>query len=47
MDVAIEMKMQCRMLEKESQKVEGLEKAERKKILDVSGFSQSEISQLM
>jgi hypothetical protein len=35
MDVAIELKMQCRQLEKSSQKVESMEKAERKKIVDV------------
>ncbi len=35
MDVAIELKMQCRQLEKQSQKVESLEKVERKKIVDV------------
>jgi hypothetical protein len=35
MDVAIELKMQCRSLEKQSQKVESLEKLERKKIVDV------------
>ena len=35
MDVAIELKMQCRQLEKQSQKVEQMEKNERKKIVDV------------
>mmetsp|Transcript_24182 Transcript_24182/g.18415 ORF Transcript_24182/g.18415 Transcript_24182/m.18415 type:complete len:83 (-) Transcript_24182:377-625(-) len=42
MDVAIELKMQCRQLEKESQKVESLEKAERKKILDALNKGQME-----
>ena len=35
LDVAMELKMTSRSLEKQSQKVESLEKAERKKILDV------------
>ncbi len=35
MDVAIDLKMSCRQLEKQSMKVESLEKAERKKVADV------------
>lgn len=35
LDVAMELKMTARSLEKQSQKVEQMEKAERKKILDV------------
>ena len=35
LDVSMELKMQARQLEKQSQKVEQLEKAERKKIIDV------------
>ena len=34
-DVAIELKMTARQMEKQSQKVEQMEKAERKKIVDV------------
>jgi hypothetical protein len=36
MDVAIELKMTARQMERQSQKLEQQEKAERKKILDVS-----------
>jgi hypothetical protein len=35
MDVAIELKMTARTMERQSQKLEQQEKAERKKILDV------------
>ena len=35
MDVAIELKMTARQMERQSQKLEQQEKAERKKILDV------------
>lgn len=35
MDVAIELKMSQRQMEKQSQKVEQMEKSERKKIVDV------------
>lgn len=35
MDVAIELKMTARSMERQSQKLEQQEKAERKKILDV------------
>lgn len=36
LDVSMELKMTARQMERESQKLEQLEKAERKKILDVS-----------
>ena len=36
MDVAIELKMSQRQMEKQSQKVEQMEKAEKKKIVDVT-----------
>lgn len=35
LDVAMDLKMTARSLEKQSQKVEQMEKAERKKIIDV------------
>jgi hypothetical protein len=35
MDVAIELKMTARQMERQSQKMEQAEKAEKKKILDV------------
>jgi hypothetical protein len=36
LDVSMDLKMTSRQLEKQSQKVETLEKAERKKIIEVS-----------
>lgn len=36
LDVSMELKMQSRQMERQSQKMEQLEKAERKKIVDVS-----------
>ena len=44
LDVAMELKMQSRQLEKQSQKVEQLEKAERKKIIDVGLADQYNIN---
>ncbi len=38
LDVSMELRMTSRQLDKQSQKVESLEKAEKKKILDVSAF---------
>lgn len=35
LDVAMELKMSARQMEKQSQKIEQLEKVERKKIVDV------------
>jgi hypothetical protein len=42
MDVAIELKMTARQMERQSQKLEQQEKAERKKILDVSIYDESQ-----
>ena len=41
MDVSLELKMTSKQLEKQSQKLEMQEKAERKKIIDVSNTSDS------
>ena len=35
-DISMELKMTSRQLEKQSQKLEAMEKAERKKVMDVS-----------
>mgnify|MGYP007004446331 CR=1 FL=1 len=42
MDVSLELKMTSKQLEKQSQKLEMQEKAERKKIIDVSNTSDSQ-----
>ena len=43
MDVAMDLKMTSRQLEKQSQKLEMLEKTERKKIIDVSSQKSSKL----
>ena len=41
-DVSIELKLQAKMLEKQAQKIESTEKADRKKILDAMNKGQTE-----
>ena len=43
LDVSMELKMTARQMEKQSQKVESLEKAERKKIVDVRNLKKNSI----
>ena len=43
LDVSMDLKMTSRQLEKQSQKLESMEKAERKKITDVSAFGRESV----